>query len=60
MSETNYNGILTDLVNGKLLYPLNKTFLSIPIKDIQILPSTDGYEIDLIDKTHPNEKILLK
>ena len=59
MSAPNYNGILTDLVNGNFLYPLNKTLLSIPIKDIQILPSTEGYEIDLINKTHPNEKIIL-
>jgi len=59
MNIRNHNGILDDIVQGKFIDPFTNKKLFVPIKKIEIMNSLDGFELDLIDETHPNEKILL-
>jgi len=59
MNKLNYNGVIDELIKGKWRNPLTNKKITIPIKKIEILPSIDGCEIDFIQNTHPNEKILL-
>ena len=55
----NNDEIIEDLTKGKLKSPIDNKILNIPIKDIQLLPSTDGLESNFIKKYHFDEKILI-
>ena len=55
----NNDEIMEDLTKGKLKSPINNKILDIPIKNIKLLPSTDGLEVNFIKKYHFDEKILI-
>ena len=57
--DINHNGIVDELTSGNWVNPTTKKNISIPIKKIEILESTNGLEFDLINKVHKNKKILI-
>jgi len=54
-----HNGVIDDLSNGKWINPADNKNYGIPIKKIEISESLDGLEAELINKLHPNQKLLL-
>ncbi len=56
---TDYNGVLSELVSGSWVSPINNKRVRIPIKQIEIAQSLDGQEAELIEKNHHKDDILM-
>ena len=54
-----YNGVVSELVSGEWVSPINNKRVELPIKQIEIALSLDGREPELISRNHRKDKILL-
>ena len=55
----NYNGVIDELIAGTWKSPSDNQSYGIPIKSIEIRESLDKQESELIEKLHPNQKLLI-
>jgi glycerol-1-phosphate dehydrogenase [NAD(P)+] len=56
---TDYNGVISELVSGDWVSPVNNKRVELPIKQIEIALTLDGREAELIAKNHHKDRILL-
>ncbi len=47
-----YNGVVSELVSGEWVSPINNKRVELPIKQIEIALSLDGREPELISRNH--------